>query len=138
MSTTLAEPSIAHAAADHAPPNGCASRSAAVRLSFTWLGTRKSLTTEQKAQAADTFGAEEQYLSAGKKLLDTRHPAFQEVTGIKNRMIGLWKAVSLPYPDPGIRLIRQQRIESVQHADAGAARRTRDGRRAAGSPLRRT
>ena len=32
---------------------------AAVRLSFTWLGVRKSLTTAQKAQAAESFGAEE-------------------------------------------------------------------------------
>ena len=31
---------------------------AAVRIAFTWLGTRKTLSTEQKAQAAETFGAE--------------------------------------------------------------------------------
>ncbi len=45
---------------------------AAVRVAFCWFGVRKTLTPEQKAQAADTFGAEGQYLSAGKKLLDTR------------------------------------------------------------------
>src|SRR4051794_33572337 len=44
---------------------------AAVRVSFTWLGVRKTLSTEQKAQAAESFGAEGQYLSAAKKLLDT-------------------------------------------------------------------
>jgi hypothetical protein len=31
---------------------------AAVRVSFVWFGTRKTLTAEQKAQAADTLGAE--------------------------------------------------------------------------------
>ncbi|HUE73751.1 MAG TPA: hypothetical protein VMP01_22925 [Pirellulaceae bacterium] len=31
---------------------------AAVALHFTWFGVRKSLNTEQKAQAADAFGAE--------------------------------------------------------------------------------
>src|SRR5689334_4795401 len=46
-------------------------RMAAVRLSFTWLGVRKTLTPEQKAQAAEPFGAQHSYLSAGKKLLDT-------------------------------------------------------------------
>ena len=51
-------------------------------------------------------------MSAGKKLLDTRHPAFLEVTAIRNRMIGLWKAMSLPYPEPGIRLIRHDRIDT--------------------------
>ena len=45
---------------------------AAVRVSFTWFGVRKTLTPAQKTQAAETFGAEGQYLSAAKKLLDTR------------------------------------------------------------------
>jgi hypothetical protein len=80
---------------------------AAVRLSFTWLGVRKSLSQEQKSQAADTFGAEGQYLSAAKKLLDTSHPAFKAVTSVRSRAISYWKGISLPYPEPGIRLIRQ-------------------------------
>jgi hypothetical protein len=50
---------------------------AAARLSFTWLGVRKTLTSAQKNQAADTFGAEGKFLSAGKKLLDTSHPGLQ-------------------------------------------------------------
>ena len=40
---------------------------AAARVSFHWFGTRKSLSSDQKAQAADTFGAEEKFLSAGQK-----------------------------------------------------------------------
>ena len=84
---------------------------AAVRIAFTWLGTRKTLTSEQKAQAADTFGAEGEFLSAGKKLLDTKHPAFKAVTGVRSRIVSLWKGMSLPYPEPGVRLIRQDQIE---------------------------
>ena len=85
-------------------------RMAAVRLSFTWLGVRKSLTTAQKAQAAESFGAEGKFLSAGKKLLDTRHPAFRAVTSLRGTIQNYWRAVSLPYPEPGLRLIRQDRI----------------------------
>ncbi len=85
---------------------------AAVRIAFTWLGTRKTLTTEQKAQAAETFGAEGEFLSAGKKLLDTKHPAFKAVTGVRSRIVSLWKGMSLPYPEPGIRLIRQDQIDT--------------------------
>ena len=84
---------------------------AAVRLAFTWFGTRKTLTVEQKNQAADTFGAEGEFLSAGKKLLDTRHPAFKAVTGVRSRILSLWKGLSLPYPEAGIRLIRQDDIQ---------------------------
>ena len=85
---------------------------AAVRVSLSWFGTRKTLTAEQKSQAADTFGAEGAFLSAGKKLLDTRHEAYKAVTSVKGRIISLWKSMSLPYPEPGIRLIRQDQIET--------------------------
>lgn len=85
---------------------------AAVRVSFTWLGVRKTLSREQKDQAADTFGAEGTFLSAGKKLLDTRHPAYKAVTAVRGRMIGYWRGISLPYPEPGIRLIRQDDIST--------------------------
>ena len=49
---------------------------AAVRVSLSWLGVRKTLTAEQKNQAADTFGAVGDYLSVGKKLLDTRQTSW--------------------------------------------------------------
>ncbi len=49
---------------------------AAVRVNFTWFGVRKTINSEQKAQAAEQFGAEGQYLTAAKKLLDTKHQAF--------------------------------------------------------------
>ena len=91
----------------HAPAQRLRATMAAVRIGFTWFGVRKSLTAEQKAQAADTFGAEGQFVSAGKKLLDTCHPAYKAVTGIRSRILSYWKGISLPYPEPGIRLIRQ-------------------------------
>ncbi|HEX5105882.1 MAG TPA: hypothetical protein VFV87_18820 [Pirellulaceae bacterium] len=88
------------------------SRMAAVRLAFVWFGVRKTLTQEQKSQAADTFGAEGEYLSAAKKLLDTSHPAYRAVTGVKSRIVAYWRGISLPYPEPGIRLIRQDDVAS--------------------------
>jgi len=84
---------------------------AAVRLSFVWLGVLKSLSSEQKSQAADTFDAEGHYLSAGKKLFDTSHPAFRAVSAVRNRAQSLWRGMTLPYPEPGIRLIRQPDIQ---------------------------
>ena len=84
---------------------------AAVRLSFVWLGVRKSLTVEQRSQAAESFGAEGAFLSAGKKLIDTRDPAFKAVTAVRSRLVSLWRAMTLPYPEPGIRLIRQDDIQ---------------------------
>jgi hypothetical protein len=84
---------------------------AAVRVSFTWLGVRKTLTAEQRAEAAEPFGAVAQFLSAGKKLIDTSHPAFKAVTAVRGKIIAYTRSMSLPYPEPGVRLIRQDRIE---------------------------
>ena len=84
---------------------------AAARLSFNWLGVRKSLSSSQKDQAANSFGAEGKFLSAGKKLLDTSHPAFKAVTAIRGRSVAYWKGISLPFPEPGIRLIPQNSID---------------------------
>jgi len=86
------------------------SQMAAVRLSIQWLGVRKSLSADQKAQAAESFGAEGEFLSAGKKLLDTRHPAFRAVASVRHRAVSYWRGVSLPYPEPGLRLIPRERI----------------------------
>ncbi len=86
---------------------------AAVRVSLSWFGVRKSLTPDQKAQAAESFGAEGAFLSAGKKLLDTRHPAYRAVAAVRHQAIAYWRGISLPYPEPGIRLIRQRDIAAL-------------------------
>ena len=85
---------------------------AACRVSFTWWGVQRTLTSEQKAQAAQAFDAEGQFLSAGKKLLDTSHTAFRAVTAIRTKIGDYWKDLSLPFPDPGVRLIKLEDVES--------------------------
>jgi len=94
-----------------APAQRLRASMAAVRVAFTWFGIRKTLTASQKAQAAETFGADEDCLAASKKLLDTRAEAYKAVTSIRNRIRALWWGMSLPYPDPGVRLIRQDQVD---------------------------
>lgn len=84
---------------------------AASRVSFNWFGTTKSLTDAQMATAARSFGADSDVLSAGKKLLDTKHPAYKEVNSVKSRITSYWKGETLPFPQPGLRLIRQDGVE---------------------------
>jgi hypothetical protein len=88
---------------------------AAMRVSFTWFGVRKALSEEQKARAADAFGAEGDFLSAGKKLIDTRDPAFRAVTSVRHRTTSYFKAKSLSFPEPGIRLVRQDDLEAISN-----------------------
>ena len=108
MTTLLTDPVVRPSSS---PSQRLRTTMAAVRVSLSWLGTRKTLTAEQKSLAADAFGAEGSFLSAGKKLLDTKHPAFKAVTSIKGRISSYWKSMSLPYPEPGIRLIRLDKID---------------------------
>jgi hypothetical protein len=108
--TTAASPAIGPAASQavsQAAAERMRSRMAAVRLSFVWFGVRRTLTQEQRARAADAFGAAGEYVSAAKKLLDTSHPALRAVTSVKSRIVAYWRGLTLPYPEPGLRLIRQ-------------------------------
>src|SRR5438105_9636887 len=85
---------------------------AACRVTFCWWGVQRALNSEQKAQAAQAFDAEGEFLSASKKLLDTKHTAFRAVTAIRSKVTDYWKGLSLPFPEPGIRLIKLEDIEN--------------------------
>src|SRR5438876_46193 len=85
---------------------------AACRVQFAWWGVQRALNAEQKAQAAQPFDAEGEFLSASKKLLDTKHSAFRAVTAIRSKAVDYWKGLSLPFPEPGIRLIKLEDLEN--------------------------
>jgi hypothetical protein len=86
----------------------------ALRLSFHWLGTRKTLSRSQRTEAARPFDAAGDFLSAGKKLLDTTHPRFRQVTAVRHRAQAYVQGMSLPYPEPGVRLIRRDDLDEIQ------------------------
>jgi hypothetical protein len=116
MSTLLDEPPASAAGRSNdsnttsTPASRLRATMAAVAVHFVWFGVRKSLNTEQKSEAASPFGAEGSFLTAGKKLLDTRHEAYKAVTSVRSQIVQFWKAMSVPYPEPGIRLIRRDEI----------------------------
>jgi len=118
MTATMREPT-GHAAHE----DQLRDSSAAVRLSFNWMGVRRTLTPHQRAVAADSFGAEGDFLSAGKKLLDTKHPKFKALTAIRGEAVSMWKSISLPWPEPGIRLIRREQIADFDNRASSLAER---------------
>jgi hypothetical protein len=87
---------------------------AALRLSFTWFGVRKTLSADQKAEAAQSFGAAGEFLSAGKKLFDTRHPRVKAVAAVRRQATAYFQSMSLPFPEPAVRLIRRGDIDVIQ------------------------
>ncbi|MFN7814548.1 MAG: hypothetical protein ACK5SI_18040, partial [Planctomycetia bacterium] len=83
---------------------------AAVRLSFTWLGVRKTLAPEQRTTAARAFHADRELLTASKLILDTKNPAYRAVAVVRSEASGYWRTVTLPFPEVGIRLLPQSSL----------------------------
>ena len=83
---------------------------AAVKLSFTWLGVRKTLTTHQRAQAAETFHADRELLTASKLILDTKNAAYRNISRVRSEASGYWRTETLPFPESGIRLLSQAKL----------------------------
>jgi len=83
---------------------------AAVKLSFTWLGVRKTLAPEQRTTAARAFDADRELLSASKLILDTKNPAYRAVAAVRSEASTYWRTVTLPFPEAGIRLLPQSSL----------------------------
>jgi hypothetical protein len=84
---------------------------AAVRVHFTWWGTHRTLTAQQKEEVGLAYDADARFLTAGKKLIDVRHEAFRKLTSLRTRIVNYWRGLTLPYTEPGIRLIRQSDVQ---------------------------
>ena len=89
--STLLETPAAHVSSS--PADRLRTTMAAVRVCMSWMGTRKTLTAEQRAEAAEPFGTDARFLSAGKRLLDISHPAFKAVTAVRGKVIAYWKSM---------------------------------------------
>jgi hypothetical protein len=85
-------------------------QTAAVRVSFCWFGVHRTLTNQQKEEVGESYGADSRLLRAGKKIIDVRHEAFRKLTAIRTRVVNYWRALTLPYTEPGLRLIKQSDI----------------------------
>jgi hypothetical protein len=95
---------------------------AAVRVRLRWWGVHRALTPSQKEELGAVASADARLLTAGKKLIDSRHEAVRRLASVRTRLGAFWRGLTLPYTEPGIRLIRQ--------ADAGSFVQGMEGFRA--------
>ena len=107
--TTMTVPEIPLAA--DRPAERLRRTAAAVRVHFTWWGVHRMLTAQQREEMGDAYAADASFLTAGKKIVDVRHEAFRRLTSIRSRIVSYWRALTLPYVEPGMRLIRQADID---------------------------
>jgi hypothetical protein len=94
-------------------------RAAAVRVCLHWWGVHRSLTNQQKEEVSVAYAADARFLTAGKKIIDVRHEAFRKLTSLRSRIVSYWRGLTLPYTEPGVRLIRQCDIEAFVHTMQG-------------------
>lgn len=119
MSTFLLDPPV-----DSASPNVSPSPTAesfgkelqrcmaAVELKFRRFNISRSATSRQKQKAAETFSAEKEFVSMGKKLFDTKHHSWRRIVRVLGQIEKYWLSISLPYPERGIRLIRRADLQT--------------------------
>ena len=114
--TARRRPPPAH---DPRPPSGSAPPWPPAGSRSPGSAPRSRSTPEQRAPAAETFDAEGQLLSAGKKLLDTEPPRLPRRHRRPRQGRRLLEGLSLPFPEPGVRLIKQDEVEAfaAQMAD---------------------
>jgi hypothetical protein len=86
----------------------------AVRVSFSWVGTQRKLSDAQSSRIATTFEANTELVTASKKLFDTKNTTYRVLTAIKSQVWAYWRQMTLPFPQPGIRLIRQDDVPAFE------------------------
>ena len=104
---------------DESPAQRLRRIAAAVRVRLRWWGVHRALTAQQKEEMGAVASADARLLTAGKKLIDSRHEAVRRLASVKTRLGNYWRGLTLPYTEPGIRLIRQSDVESFVHGMEG-------------------
>ncbi len=85
-----------------------------VALHKRQFGRRRSWTDEQTARAASMFGADAEYLRGTKKLLNDKHEAYRGVLSVLSQAGTSWKGMTVPFPEPGKRLMRRDRLAEFE------------------------
>jgi len=82
----------------------------ASKLHLKWLGVTRSLSPEQMANLVDGSEVDSKMIRASKRLLDSAHPTMKLLANIRNRMLGTWRGLTLPFVEAGVRLIPRQLV----------------------------
>lgn len=86
----------------------------AVKLSFTKFGVRRAVKGASKDQMAHAVSADPDDVSAAKRLIDTKAEQHRNVSRVFSQAKNLWSQYTLPYPEPGIRLLKRSALGDFQ------------------------
>ena len=74
----------------------------------------KALTADERALAAEPFGAAGACLTVAKKLIDMRHPAVRNLTAVRGKIEAYWASCTLAFPEVTIRLLPLDQIAKFE------------------------
>ena len=106
-------------------------------LGFTWFGAQKALTRSRRPAPPRPSTPTGPTSRPARSCSTPQHPAFRAVTAIRTKVATYWRAMSLPFPEPGVRLVRQEQLSRPSTTDEPTTGRTARRGRRAGPPLRR-
>jgi hypothetical protein len=79
----------------------------ATRVSFKWLGLTCKMEDTQKEEMAATVEAEADSISVSKRLYNNKLACIKKAQKVKGKIKEYWERVTLPYVDPGVRLLKR-------------------------------
>lgn len=88
----------------------------AVSLKLRRFGKRRSMTTDQVRTSAEAFGADPEYVGGSKRLLNDKHIRYKAVSAALSQARVTWKSLTVPYPEPGKRLMRRSKLAEFEAA----------------------
>lgn len=91
----------------------------AVSLKLRRFGKRRSMTNEQVRTSAEAFGADPEYVGGSKRLLNDKHVRYKAVSAALSQARVTWKAMTVPFPEPGKRLMRRSKLAEFEAAMQG-------------------
>jgi hypothetical protein len=79
----------------------------ATRVTFHWLGMTCRMEEEHKNKMTQAVDAESDSVNITKRLYNSKLSCLKEVSKIKNQIKEYWERVTLPYVEPGVRLLKR-------------------------------
>ncbi len=92
---------------------------AAVKLRTKWWGITRAVDDYSKKKMAEAVDADEDEVSASKKLVNTKFPQYKACTAIRSQAKSWFKENTLPFPEDGVRLHKRTNIQDAVNTVAG-------------------
>jgi len=86
------------------------SRTVATRVQFSWLNLSRAVDRVSVQDFAASKDAEAESLRASKQIFSRSHPLIKQLTNTKNMIVSYWKGQTLPYVEPGVRLLINDKL----------------------------